>query len=145
MKNMLDLSNRFHAAIDNLVALNKELRKCLNPEIKEELSPVEYAIEFCTVTCNIGRRIGKSEYIRRRANELTHSLIIVPTENMALDYDALKVLTADQVIEGAAVTERYDVVFIDEFSFVFYNGRQNKIYSKLAFKGRDTTFILLGI
>lgn len=145
MQSLIDLSNRFHAAIDNLVALNKELREGMDPEIKEMLSPVEYAIEFCTVTCNIGRQIGKSEYIRRRARQLTHPLIVVPTNNMAHDYDALKVLTADQVINGEAGTERYSVVFIDEFSFVFFGERQYKIYSKLALKGREMTFVLLGI
>jgi len=67
------MHNKFHNLIDDLRILNQQFRK-ERPDPKEFLDSIRYAIEYCTITIDIGRQTGKSTYIKN--NYICFSLSI---------------------------------------------------------------------
>ena len=59
--------------LDRLIALNKKNRERLS---NWKCNDPHYFRDFCTVVFDIGRQVGKTEYIKSTANE-TDDLIIV--------------------------------------------------------------------
>lgn len=90
--------NSLESTIDCLIELNKENRS-LHSMSKNQISSVSWLYEFCRVSVDIGRGIGKTHYILSKATKddlivvgNTHSLeqykkqlakatIIIPTRN----------------------------------------------------------------
>lgn len=149
MNNIIEVKDKFVATIDNLLILNKEFRQVINPATRQIASPAEYAFEFCTVACDVGRRIGKSHYIQQHADDT--SLVVVATERHRLLVEArgFDVLTAEQVeaddFDDKVLGKKiYKTIFVDEPSLVFKKIDRHDFYFKLARSGEDQTFILLG-
>lgn len=138
--------DKFHNIIDSLIDLNKEHRKEIFDGLQETLSPAHYAAEFCTVTCDAGRRMGKSEYIKRRATP--DCLVVAYNKDMAkaifgkTEYD---VLSARQIINGATRGKRaYKVIFVDDAQEVFRAINRQDFYRELAHSNVEQIFVLLG-
>jgi hypothetical protein len=128
-------------AIDGLIELNQSRRKLFNQ--KDLMFPVEFAQEFCVVRCDIGRRSGKTEYIRSRAKK--DDLVIAHSES------SLDVSYRDLVCETKSARnlrnlkpKRFNMIFIEEPSFVFDRFSMSDIFGLLV-RDADQTFVLLGI
>ena len=135
----------YHSIIDQLVALNMEHRKRHFAQ-REHISPEAWAREFATVRCDIGRRSGKSGYIKLRAKEL--DLIVAPNMIIAQHVFArapCDVITPTNVMKLAPGRARqYKTIFIDEPALVFHAVPAEELYFKLS-NDDGQTFILLGV
>jgi len=134
----------FHNAVDTLVRLNLENRHKLDEGMCLRLGVVQLAMEFHTVRCDIGRRSGKSEYIKRRAK---HSdLIVVAHDSVKRIYRDAKaeVLSAPEISEDAVAEYSLDRVFVDEPFLVSRELLLTHLYSVLARNNSNQVFILLG-
>lgn len=142
--------------MDTLVRLNRQLRDefvALNPKMMAEQP--EWAQEFCTITCNIGRRSGKSEWIRRTATQ--DDLIVTMDQDIArMSYGpkhVATVLTARTLHRArtgwpflpAGLPHQRDFrnIFVDEPHFVFEIVDMGEFYRLLA-TDPDQTFFFLG-
>lgn len=134
--------DQYHEMIDELIYLNLAHRAEF-AEYKPMVPPAVWAREFCTVRCNIGRRTGKSEYIKARARE--GDLIIAPNlqmrrhlfPNMVCDVETPSTLNGKKF-------KRFDTVFVDEPSLVFLVMSPSDLFALLAHDG-EQTFVMLGI
>lgn len=163
---MIKITDKFHNQIDTLIQLHNDYRDALPDSIEKSLSASEFAIEFGTVKCDIGRRIGKSEYVKRRANTKTlmgyarkwlkprksrantKTLVVVPNQDMAKKYFRLgiDVLTVQQVANGATINRKaYETIFIEEPTFVFQIVPAVEVYQHLAKPGVRQVFVQLGV
>lgn len=127
--------------MDTLVRLNRQLRN----EILA-LSLNFYDREFCTITCNIGRHSGKSEWIRQTATK--DDLIVTVTQDMAkLSFPKSKtsalVLTA-RTLRKARTHVPFLRIFVDEPDFVFKDINLDEFYNLLAHDPNQTFFFLGG-
>jgi len=134
----------FHNAVDTLVRLNLENRHKLDKDMRLRLGVTHLAMEFHTVRCDIGRRSGKSEYIKRRAKH--GDLIVVARDPMKTIYrDAqAEVLSAAEISEDTTAEFSLDRVFIDEPRLVAEVSNLAHLYSVLARENSRQVFILLG-
>ena len=76
---MQELYKKHWELIDKAIELNAsfcEQRK----EFIHEIGVVPFAMEFATVSLNLGRRTGKSEYIKTRA--LDHDVVVLPNKKI---------------------------------------------------------------
>lgn len=139
--------NPFQLAVEALIkakeSRQKELLKFLD---KESFSPVAWARDFNTIHCSIGRRSGKTSYIKHKATE--HDLIVVESAPIAQmlkqEYD-MKDLNI-KVISGIKKgNQKYKTIFVDEPKLVFGNGEKSleEFYVATA-HGYDQLFIFLG-
>ena len=137
--------NQFHDAIDNLRALNLEHRKAML-EYAPQMSMAYFAAEFCTVKADIGRRTGKTEYIRDRATQ--DDLIIAANRTISRNlFSGLpaQVLTPDDLERKAigGAIPYFRTIFIDEPEMVLRRTSLRNIYMMLA-RDNEQTFVMLG-
>ncbi len=143
---VFEVIDGFHKQLDALIELNHKIRKSLSDDLGLNYAPADFAANFCTVRCDIGRMTGKSEYIRNRAN--SRSLVIAAGENQRMcDFGEVgfDVFTALQIVHGATKKKTpYEMIYIDNPYFVFKRVPAEVIYSLLAVEGEHQTFVLLG-
>lgn len=140
--------NKFHAAINSLIRINKDIRKG-RADIKEELPIEQWAENFCTVHCNIGRMVGKSEYIKSRAK--SGDLVVVYNKDIrefivspnGIDCDVVTAAFLDNNKDSYLRAKIYKNIFVDEPELVFSKIKKKKFYKKLA-SNLNQTFIFLG-
>ena len=132
----------FPDAIRILIALNKKNRKRFN---KNLYSVGDYALEYCTIKCDIGRQTGKSEYIKRHADAL--SVVVVMNarvkQNFLIKNRKFSLRSPSDLLNNPHQKE-YETIYIDEPSFVFKNISISKLYHLLS-KSYNQTYIWLGI
>ena len=133
----------FARCLDSLIALNIKHRKSL-PDLSKELSIIAYAQELCTVRCDIGRRTGKTRYIKERADK--NSLVVVANravlETCFRDVN-FEVKTAFQLERRSMGFEAKKNIYVDEPKLVFHDIDELTFYKSFA-RNSDQTFILLG-
>ena len=135
--------DRFHDALDTLVALNAEHRALIPAQVKDTFSLSAFAREFCTISCDIGCQTGKTVYIKRRAKEGDLVVVFNKAIRSAMFRDAgCEVITAQQ-LGNAASLPRFSTIYVDEPKFVFNREVHSKFYDLLA-HDRDQTFVVLG-
>ena len=133
------------------VAANKENRRRFGDRFKSSLPPTQYAIEFCTVTINIGRAAGKTTYIKDNAKPwdlvICHSYVsmqyMMRGELPGIGYPAM-------TIEEYVYRNRHRgqqqhtprVIYIDEASHISRR-ELDELYMVVP-KHPAQTFILLG-
>ncbi len=143
---MIELADCFYKLIDNLISLNQKRRRALDPSVKESMTPAQYAISFATVKCDIGRMVGKTEYVKRRAAQ--GALVVVPTKREAkvvYGDTGCDVLSAKQVRHLAKnKTLTYSMIFIEEPTYTFAAVPVRNLYEILVVEGMDQTFVQLG-
>jgi len=141
-------TNDFDSIVDRLISLNKELRKRIK-HVRDEITTIAYRKQFCTVKCNIGRRSGKSFYIKERAGK--NDIIIcmgsqrhcyVGTEAAVMDINQFKNLycCAGSCLFAVFVKN----IFVDEPSFSI--GRDMKRFYEVVSRyfDDDITIVMLG-
>lgn len=135
--------------LDKMIILNKK-----NRELKKEWSKeyfgrdgfTSYLKEFCTVIFDIGRQVGKTEYIRKTAKE--NDAIIVLKGQMKYQYrgfDNLFSYSEIMVNHNNSFSE-FENIYVDEFSSI--QNHKNEflpyLYHTLGRYNINQTFILLG-
>lgn len=128
---------KFHVLLDELVEQNRVLRASKLPD-------ASFSSDYNTVTCDIGRGAGKSEWIRLRATE--NDLIVTMDLDTAHASFSKKqtnatVLTAHALCEAKG--RRFNTVFVDEPRYVFKVFDLTEFYTLLAVDP-DVTFVFLG-
>ena len=149
---MQSVFDDYHAAIDALIDVQKRLMDEIGyreADQKNAYSKAFYAINFCSVTCDIGRQTGKTEYIKKRL-KAGKSIVVVKDEKSATNSRNAGtlgglVLTVHDVFSRHRHKKlKYGTVFFDDAS-LFLNDENFKyrLYDYLA-KDHDTIFVLLG-
>ena len=149
---MQTVFDEYHAAIDKLIDVQKRLMDewgYRDADHKNGYSKAFFTINFCSVTCDIGRQTGKTEYIKKRLKP-GESIVIVKDEKSAMQSRSVGipdglVLTVDDIFRCYRHEAlKYKTVFIDNAS-LFLNDENFKyrLYDYLA-KDHDTMFVLLG-
>ena len=142
----LEISNKFHKQLDDLIKLHIEYRKTsFLREVEISMSPVAFAMECGTVKCDIGRQTGKTEYIRRYAD--SESLVIVSTKNEAGEYAGsdFDVFSVMQIMDNKVRKKSfYKMIYIEEPTLVFRKVEANSLYGELVDKYQQQVFVQLG-
>jgi hypothetical protein len=134
--------------LDKIIVLNKK-----NRELKKEWSRerfgrsgyINYLSEFCTVIFDIGRQVGKTNYIRKTAKE--NDAIIVLKEQMKYQYrDFNNVFSYTRIMNNEHVFGKFENIFVDEFSSIQNHKNEflSYLYHTLGRYNINQTFILLG-
>ena len=154
----MDIYKELANLIDNAVKINRENRLRFN-DMREQMGPVQYAMQMCTVEINVGRAVGYSTYIKRkfddavRACDLPLDLIVVANEEVRrhMFREIPTVFTIDQVLRGVTYPRGtmkpmlFDRVYVDEPSLCFRREEyRTDMYAQLIAGGNHPTFILLG-
>lgn len=136
----------FENILFKLIELNHQNRD--GKEARIMLSPQQWAYEYGTINCNIGRQTGKTRFITE--NCTVNDVIIVPNHQMKkqyLQYNVhAKLMTAAELMREQ--TERihrleFDTIYVDEPFFVFNQIKPALFYDALV-HGYGQTFIFLG-
>lgn len=137
----------FFTVVDNMIAYNMQRRNEMAAHLVQSgMSPVHFAMEFCTVKCDVGRRTGKTEYVKQRADQ--YSLVIVPNKQMVKGYPpniivkSIGELTGQNSVRFGRTKPR--TIYIEEPQMVFQTMRQHELYYRLVDDTIDQTFVLLG-
>lgn len=134
--------------VDSMIAESHTRRLSMSPRLIESYSAVSFAIEFCTIRCDFGRRTGKSSYIKDNADG--DSLVIAPNQNQGYVHmdKPYAVISPKQLMNGRGnYLKKYSKIYIDEPSRVFKVMGRDELYNHLVdWNGlvRHQTFILLG-
>ena len=120
----------FAETVDSLVAMNFALQGLMNFAAKEYPIAI-YAADCRTVRCDIGRRSGKSAYIKSRASE--NDLIVVATFYMRQYFSETKAkIIVPRMLDMISDDRRFKTVYVDEPRLVFTQITENDFYRCLA-------------
>lgn len=154
-ENDIQRYEKFVSLLDGLVALNKANRKKF---VERNYSNIDYMVgkmfyfkEFCTIKLDIGRQVGKTEYIIR--NFKNNHLIIVDN-NLTKRYilrrigkeldEFQKVITIDD-LKNITFGNRYNfnTIWVNDASYIM-NSRNTDFLYAIYGNNKDQTFIFLG-
>ena len=142
-KPVIDLP--FFDMVDGMITYNERSRLPI-AYMSHSMSPVQYAMDFCTVKVDAGRRTGKTEYVKQRADEW--SLVIDPNNNLTKGYpDHIIVVSVTEIARWHDMfrgARKPRTVYIEEPNMVFRTIPQPDLYYRLVDEIYDQTFILLG-
>ena len=154
----MDIYNELSNLIDSAVKINRENRLRFN-DMRKQMGPVQYAMQMCTVEINVGRAVGYSTYIKRKADEASRRgmlpLDLIVVANMEIARNVFRetpgVFTIDQVLQGATYPRgssnalQFNRVYVDEPALCFRREEYRMdMYAQLLHGGDSHTFILLG-
>lgn len=150
-RRMKAIYKKSHKLIDELVELNISARMLhrLKGYNHKEIGLSSYLVDCCTVRVNLGRLIGHTEYIIRRADENSVVLVfneicvrnIIRKTNGKHSFD---MFTIDTMYKKQNKT--YKKIYIDGFATWLVENKQNihnDIY-RLFGKSPSQTFIFIG-
>ena len=100
-----------------------------------------FAREFCTIHINIGRRTGKTEYIKRNATKT--DVVVVASRQMREIYSGVNVpvVSVDGIVDWSKGRRAVSTIYIDEPELM--HKFVGIIYESL-FRNANQTFVLLG-
>jgi len=130
----------FYSAIDDLVRINHNNRKQLR-EGENNFNPVSWALDFCTVRVDVGRRAGKTSYL---LNTARRGDLVVSGYPLDKDLTEAAVVTPESLSSVLRTCQEFNTIFIDEPAQVFRQIRKVTLYEMLVVPGKEQTFILLG-
>jgi len=139
--------DQFHTLLDQLIALNQQHRYAVNPgKARWGYPPIDFAKMFCTVVVDLGRQIGKTEYIKQRADE--NSLVIVNTVQQGHAFygqrTPFQVMSVDQLARGGATGRQFTTIYVDEPAHLIRKVGWQKFYALLTDARIEQTFVILG-
>lgn len=142
------LTHSFSETVDMMVAYSHQRRMDMAAQVVHTMSPVQYAMDFCTVKVDAGRRTGKTTYVKQRADG--HDLVIVHNNNNNLTKGYPDHIIVVSITEIARWNDMFRgarkprTVYIEEPQMVFRTIPQPDLYYRLVDEIYDQTFILLG-
>jgi hypothetical protein len=136
----------YNNLIEGLIELNKQCRIHIKESDRYSVSPLFYAIEFCTVAVNIGRGVGKTTFIKNHAKK-GDLVMVINSIAKRIQYGKnieFDIITLDELDKVRG--RRYQNIYIDEPAAVFEGDFEKKInaYQLLIDPYKDQTFVLLG-
>lgn len=140
----------FSLILDCVIELNKKLRSDRDG-LRENLGLHTYMSEHCTIRFNVGRQVGKTEYIKRNCGP--EDLIIIlknAYKRMFLEcpVDRRDIVSIRQYLNNITYykIKPYKNIWIDEFTFVndVINGDLRLLYDVLGRNEVEQTFVFLG-
>ena len=139
----MTIHDRVHGLIDEMIKINLDRRmQENNNSIGIDAGVIHYAANYCTVICDLGRRMGHTEYIRRKAKK---GCLVVTPHKVVFGEAQFDIVSAIEVGEGVMIGKLpYQTIFVNEPSNVFKDITREDLYRQLARKGVEQTFILLG-
>ena len=150
MVNNMQAMESFYKTVDLAIETNRLNRELYQREMYL-VSPAKYAIDFCTVHVNCGRRVGKSEYIKDHLNY--GDVIIAPNLDMReylkwkLHYQHVYSVSEFSYGLPDSFSNRTlprTTIWMDEVGFCS-DSEIGKVYSALACRNvPNQTFIRLG-
>jgi hypothetical protein len=139
------MEQTFDEIVSALIDLNKKYREAFK-DYKPTLSPIDYAKHYCTVSCDMGRGVGKTKYITSHATK--EDLVITFSYKFKhIMYGAnpeYDVITIAEIfmIKGK---NSYNTIYIDEPALTFRDGYHlEDVYREFVDPTKEQTFVLLG-
>lgn len=137
--------DKFHELVDSLIALQLEHRALFQEQAERALSSVQYALEFCTVKCDIGRSSGKTRYIKLRATERDVVVVATLERGHAHKGATYAVYSVGQIKNSALRGKKpYETIFIEDPTFIFRVMEPENLYGAFVRRGTQQTFVQLG-
>jgi hypothetical protein len=146
LKERTEIFETFFNILDNIVKLNKINRKS-KKWIKNEIGLYSYFREYCTIKLDIGRQIGKTQWIKRRYKK--EDIIVVSKEELKKKYiydgfNRKNIVTAYKIKHGSCRGKKCNDIYVDDCSYMINKIiNLNDLYIELG-NNIDQTFILLG-
>lgn len=136
----------YNDLIEGLIETNKQHRKHMQQEDKYYFSPLHYALEFCTVTCDIGGGVGKTTFIKTHAKH--GDLVMVANDVLKrtlygrnTEFDIVSSFDELDKVRG----RKYKTIFIDDPISVFKEKEWLiETYQAFIDPYGNQTFVLLG-
>jgi len=142
----------FEDVIDRMIELNTLHRfrsdSFTRYRYSSHMNKVDYAIDFCTIRCDIGRCTGKTEYILNSTGK--DDLICCHNLSFKRRFDRVMcdVFTIEELMVGhrwiGRPKPRYNTIFIDEPKMIFGHTYDEKQLYDLLVVDDKQTFIMLG-
>ncbi len=145
MKSLID---RYHEQIDSLIALNQEFRTMINKDIRSQVSSLQYAISYCTVTCDIGRGLSDmEEYIKLRGNQNSLAIINRNIIRTRLKNYKYPITSAFDIINRNSLKGKQSpkIIYIDEWPLGPQIINLDDIYMQVINENIEQTFVIFGI
>jgi len=142
------IDNNFCDEFDAIVSSAIEFNLKNRSDFLGEYSyfPIFGAMNFFTVRINLGRRTGKTTYIKRYAAK--NSALVVTSLNKPYSdniYKGCNVVGCDDLLEAnCGIYKKYDIIFFDEAKTTFLKFNEYDIYSNLVNPLKHQLFIQLG-
>lgn len=145
------VAEEFFRLVDNAAAVNLLHRQSLPDSVREQMHPVHYSFEYCTIHVDVGRAIGKTEYIRKN---LAEGVVVIVPDNesrMRLLKDSKGGNGAfivngngnEKVLSAELSVRKANFIFIDEPAMI-KDQNLSVIYQVLSKPDMIQLFILLG-
>jgi hypothetical protein len=146
-----DVQKQFGVLMDQLVQLNIKQRENYSG-LADGFSHLDWARDWCTIHCDMGRRSGKTSWVKHTAKK--GDLIVTPIWDLAerqypdwLDNrkgnkDHPTVTTA-RCLKTDSKGKEFNTIFVEEPYLVFHDMSVEEFYQLLATR-KDQTFIMLG-
>lgn len=139
----LSHKEEFFSLLDSLIALNKKRRRIFYSHLD-----AYYMKEFCTVSIDFGRQIGKTEYIKKRMTKddvVIVDRIIYKNYLINRGFNRNKIFTSYDIKGDRIRGLRCKNIYVDDAS-LFRNKRvlEYDIYEIFGIGNIEQTFILLG-
>ena len=149
---MPEIIKKHHELIDVMIDMNHLLRSMNRVKLAGE-GEISYAVQFCTIRCNIFRGIGKSQYIIDNVTE--KDLVVVKEENMKRVFRSrfkteldgkIDIISAKKINAMAGrAGKSYEKIYVDEPIMCFDSRSMFEFYGKFVNGKIQQTFILLGL
>jgi hypothetical protein len=141
------LIKAFVKLVDASIETNKLCREVYNEYCSLKNDPIASAINFCTVNCNAGRGVGKTEYIINNAGP--DDLILVSQDRFKSKIkernNFATVLSVCDLQNHRVPLTRFVNFYIDEPHMIFRNKQMlYEFYCQSASEEREQTWIFLG-
>lgn len=138
----------FNKLVDSSIAINKMVREVYVEQSRSiRNQPAWYAQQFCTVDINIGRGVGKTQYIIDHAGH--DDLVLVGQDRFKARFKEknsdVTILSCHEVQNAIAHLTRFKNFWIDEPRMVFPKRQDlEEFYFRSASSEHEQTYIFLG-
>lgn len=140
MKTIQDVFFETADSVRAIAAYNRMIR----PDLKQLLTPVAYAKEFCTCQISCGRQSGASSWIayRARPSDLVVVCSVAMAEHLKKDllYDAT-VVSCQSDLAKISGHEHYNTVWVDNPTFVFERITLDRFMNRFATRANEFVFV----
>ena len=136
--------DQYKKLINLMVKLNLKYRDLAK---KESLGKYNFAMEYATVKCDIGRQVGKTTYIKEQLEKNKNSIVVVNNRQLNSNFKTIK-SQAITVNRYSSIKE-FDIENLDKIKTVYiddasWNDKVELIYEIFTQDDIERTFVLLG-
>jgi hypothetical protein len=138
------MKSTYEHLLEWLIELNKENRKRFEREFLS-VPLLDFVFEFGTVRVDIGRAVGKTQFIKDHATN--NDLILTFGHQQASIFEkgtkSLVFSNIDEMFEKLRGTSKvFETIYIDEPRLTFRNNDMRLVLSKLIYNNEQTIVVL---